>query len=456
MNTKPLTIELSEQALENLTAYCEQTGLDQTTVIQSYLLTLGRSKPQSVNEHSTEFAPQQVSSHAINHLQATVQDLEREKTDLELVLETTLEHSDYITAQLRTAKVAAEAASQAKSMFLSRMSHELRTPLNAILGFSQLLENTQSLNSQQRQQLTMINRSGEHLLILINDILDMSKLEAGEVTLDTSVVDLQTLLYDLKLRFFPKAEVKGLHLNFNCSPELPRYIETDAVKLKQALGHLLENAIKFTEHGQVCLTVSADIGEEHQVYSEVKTVYLLYCEVTDSGLGIAEADIESIFVPFEQTQVGCNLHQGTGLGLSISQRFIQLMGGHITVNSQVGVGSRFEFYIPVYQCSYLSAELSTDYTIEHLNSQQEQHSKNREDPPKETAVLSSAELLDKLLADMPVQWINELHHAASQLKGKRVMQLIEQVPIEKGALAQHLRELAENYQFEQITEVSAR
>ncbi|MBT9315935.1 sensor histidine kinase [Leptothoe spongobia] len=461
MDTKRLTIELSEQALQNLVAYCDQSGLDSSTVIQSYLLTLGTPQSLLAKEPTIASDDQQAENNVLMQLQKTINELEHEKIDLEILLETTLEHSDYITDQLRTAKVAAEAANQSKSTFIARMSHELRTPLNAILGFSQLLENTQSLNSQQREQLAIINRSGEHLLTLINDILEMSKLEAGKVTVDPSIINLQILLHDLQAIFGLKADAKGLQLILSHSPELPQYIETDAGKLKQVLINLLDNAIKFTESGQVCLKVRSELlTVEQQGDVPAKTACTLYCEVEDSGPGIAETDLNVIFAPFEQTEVGRNTHQGTGLGLSISQQFIQLMGGQLMVNSQVGVGSKFEFHIPVYQCSKL--DLSTEATVEHatedLQNWQEQQNKNREESPTEGGGASSVvtDALEEMLDDMSPEWVSELHHAAGQLKGKRVLQLIEQVPGENAALARYLKELAENYQFDKIIEVTTR
>ncbi|MEM9483245.1 MAG: ATP-binding protein [Cyanobacteria bacterium P01_F01_bin.116] len=459
MDTKHLTIELSEQALKNLVAYCEQSGLDSSTVIQSYLLTLGAHQ-STLSKVPTVVSEDQQSEHnPLTQLQETINELEREKIDLEILLDTTLEHSDYITHQLRVAKIAAELANQSKSTFLARMSHELRTPLNAILGFSQLLENTQSLSSQQREQLTIINRSGEHLLTLINDILDMSKLEAGKIIVNPSIINLHTLLQDMQAMFRLKADAKGLELILNYSPELPQYVETDAGKLKQVLINLLDNAIKFTDSGQVCLRVRSEaLTVEQQEDTSLKDACTLYCEVEDSGPGIAETDLEVIFAPFEQTEVGRNAHQGTGLGLSISQQFIQLMGGQLMVHSQVGIGSKFEFYIPVsqYSMSDMAAGLSVNYLPEGLQKLQTQQNKNREESPMREGT-SSAVMVDSLremMNDMSHQWVSELHHAASQLKGKRVLQLIDQMPAEQSTLGQYLKELADNYQFDKIAEIT--
>ncbi|NEQ54689.1 MAG: hypothetical protein F6K11_31940, partial [Leptolyngbya sp. SIO3F4] len=465
------SIEISEESLGNLVAYCEQSGLDPSGVIQAYLLTL--KKPQAILTEESTVVPeeQQAENNALVQLQKTVSELEHEKQDLEVLLETTLEHSDYITNQLRTAKVAAEAANQSKSTFIARMSHELRTPLNAILGFSQLLENTQSLSSRQREQLTIINRSGEHLLALINDILEISKLEAGKTTVNLSITDFSALLHDIQAMFGLKAEAKGLQLIFHYSSEIPQYLEIDAGKLKQVLINLLDNAIKFTESGQVSLSARCEVlTTEHPKDKSSRDAYTLYFEVEDSGFGIAETDFDVIFAPFEQTEVGRNMHQGTGLGLSISQQFIQLMGGQLLVSSTVGVGSKFEFHIPVYQYSdeITSVEMPADVpsglpvasAIENLPKlgYQDHQIQIKENSLNtiESSSPPTAASLEEMLNDMPSQWLKELHDAASQLKGKQVMQLIEQVPGEKAALVHHLRELADNYQFNKMTEMTMR
>lgn len=236
---------------------------------------------------------------------------------------------------LRIAKEAAEAANLAKSTFLANMSHELRTPLNAILGFSQLIERDATLPDRQRDSLAIINRSGEHLLNLINDVLEMSKIEAGRTTLNMISFDLHHLLQTLQEMFLIRAEAKQLALNFKIAPNLPQYIQTDENKLRQVLINLLSNAIKFTDSGSITL--------EATVQSELT----LQFKVQDTGQGIAPEEFEQLFRPFIQTSSGSQLREGTGLGLTISRRFVRLMGGEMQIESTVGQGSTFSFEIQI-------------------------------------------------------------------------------------------------------------
>jgi PAS domain S-box-containing protein len=234
---------------------------------------------------------------------------------------------------------AAEQANRAKSEFLANMSHELRTPLNAILGFAQVMSNDDSLSAENHQNLAIINRAGEHLLNLINDILEMSKIEAGRTSLKISSFDLIHLLHNLEemLRF--RASSQHLKLVFEYAPNLPQYVQTDEGKLRQVLLNLLGNAIKFTKTGSVTLRVST--GDELQ-----KSPHIFF-EVLDTGPGIAPQEINLLFEAFGQTETGRKSQQGTGLGLAISRKYVQLMGGDIQVTSTVGKGSLFAFNLPI-------------------------------------------------------------------------------------------------------------
>ncbi|MEQ9354292.1 PAS domain S-box protein [Coleofasciculus chthonoplastes] len=236
---------------------------------------------------------------------------------------------------LQQAKDAADAANLAKSEFLANMSHELRTPLNAILGFTQLMSHDPSLSPQHQNYLSIINHSGEHLLALINDILSMSKIEAGRMAIEAKSFDLYQLMDTIKQMFRVKSANKYLEFITQRSPQVPRYVQTDENKLRQVLINLLDNAVKFTDKGRITLTLDMD---------ELNT---LQVSIQDTGQGIATDELDSLFEPFVQTKVGKDSQTGTGLGLAIVQRFIQMIGGEITVNSQLGEGTQVEFSIPI-------------------------------------------------------------------------------------------------------------
>ncbi|HAX78686.1 MAG TPA: histidine kinase [Cyanobacteria bacterium UBA11372] len=248
-----------------------------------------------------------------------------------------------VQEELAKAKEAAEAANRAKSVFLANMSHELRTPLNAILGFSQLMSHSPNLSPDQIENLGIIRRSGEHLLTLINQVLDLSKIEAGRLTLNEQNCDLYQLLDDVKHMFSLKAKDKGLQLLFERAADVPQYVGTDEVKLREVLINLLGNAMKFTTTG----SISVRVGKETPItnYQLPITNYQLHFEVEDTGTGIAPDELDRIFEPFVQTVSGQKVREGTGLGLTISRQFVRLMGGEISVSSQVGKGSIFKFDI---------------------------------------------------------------------------------------------------------------
>ncbi|MEH2044567.1 PAS domain S-box protein [Nostoc sp.] len=319
---------------------------------------------------------------------------------------------------LQEAVIVADAANRAKSEFLANMSHELRTPLNAILGFTQVMSHDHDLSTEHQQNLAIINRAGEHLLNLINDILEMSKIEAGRITLNLNSFDLIRLLENLEemLRF--RATSKGLELFFEYTSHLPQYIQVDESKLRQVLLNLLGNAIKFTDTGRVTLRVgmgtrdwgaeelgsrgaeeqrriinpqlpmpndascfnggnlrnalapqcpmtpvASPVGDAARTTDSVAlasnrasgtsaTHWLpnaqsLTFEIQDTGRGIAPQEIDLLFEAFGQTETGRKSQQGTGLGLAISRKYVQLMGGDISVTSTIGEGSKFAFDIQI-------------------------------------------------------------------------------------------------------------
>ena len=252
------------------------------------------------------------------------------------------------------ARLAAETATQAKSVFLANMSHEIRTPMNAILGFSQLMLRDPDITPRQQQQLATINRSGEHLMALINDILEMSKIEAGRTVLNLDTFDLHALLQDIEIMFRQRCDSKQLSFSIGMNGDIPHFARGDEGKVRQVLINIVGNAVKFTAKGCVILRITADRDNvemqdfespqgEGQKTSMAK--FRLMMEVEDTGPGIAEDDLSKLFNPFVQTTVGMRTQGGTGLGLAISQEYVRMMGGDFTVQSVVGSGSVFRFNI---------------------------------------------------------------------------------------------------------------
>lgn len=236
--------------------------------------------------------------------------------------------------ELRIAKNEADRASLAKSQFLANMSHELRTPLNAVLGYTQLMQRSDELSFKHQEYINIIDNSGNHLLSLINDVLEMSKIEAGQTVLNQVSFNLYKLLLELESLFRLKAQSKQLQLSFNRHRDVPQYIKSDRQKLRQVLINIIGNAIKFTQQGRVRV----------RVWTEKQ---MLYFAIEDTGFGIAPEEIDNIFKAFGQAKAGKQLTEGTGLGLSISNVFVELMGGKITVDSEIDRGTTFTFMIPL-------------------------------------------------------------------------------------------------------------
>lgn len=241
----------------------------------------------------------------------------------------------------------AEQANKAKSIFLANMSHELRTPLNAILGFSRLMKNTPDVTETQSQNLDIILRSGEHLLNLINNILDIAKIESGRVLIEEKPVDLHHILHEILSLMYAQALEKNLVFTTDIPPELPHCVITDSAKLRQVLLNLTGNALKFTAHGSVQLRV------KYLETTAANTIKLRF-EIQDTGLGISAADQPRLFQPFVQLSTQGITEIGTGLGLAICKQYIELMAGKIGVHSTLGEGSVFYFELTLKSCPLLA------------------------------------------------------------------------------------------------------
>ncbi len=321
------------------------------------------------------------------------------------------------------AKHSAEVANQAKSEFLANMSHELRTPLNAVLGFTQLMKEDANLTTKQKNSLNIINRSGNYLLDLINNVLEMSKIEAGHTTLDATTFDLHQLLQTLQEMFQIEADKKRLSLVFNLAPELPKYLFSDEKKLRQVLINLLSNAVKFTSTGGITLTAKLNPNLSEKSNS-------IYFEITDTGKGITPKEQAKIFQPFVQTISGIHAQGGTGLGLAISRCFVQLMGGDINLESSINQGSTFSFNIkskPISQSPHLFLSST------HL-------------PIPQSPPLS--------LSFMSLKWLKKLQQAAIEVDAEVIQKLLTEIPASYQATKIKLFELTSSYCFDEIIELT--
>ncbi len=299
--------------------------------------------PESLASWLTRAAPvHDKEGNIIGAIEVAINITERKRA--EASLRETNQALEAATARANELAKQADVANRAKSVFLANMSHEIRTPLNAVLGFAQILERDASLTPRQTGMLHTIGRSGRHLLDLINDILDMSKIESGRLELIPTDFCLHDLLDDLEMMFRSRAHAKQLHLRMERDGSVPRYVNADEGKLRQVLINLIGNAIKFTRAGGGFVRVQAETEPCNSV-GEANAIRLVV-EVEDSGPGIAEEELDHIFEPFRQSAAGREAG-GTGLGLAVSRRLVELMGGRLTVMSQVGKGSCFRFDVLV-------------------------------------------------------------------------------------------------------------
>ncbi len=382
---------------------------------------------------------------------------------------------------LAQAKQNAEAANRAKTTFLANMNHELRTPLTIILGCSELLSFDPIMGDKQRAKLNSIDRSVHYLLGLINNVLDLAKLEVGAMQVHFTTFDLWRLLQNLETMFYHQATTKGLQLVIDRDAALPHYIETDERKLNQVLINLLSNAIKFTETGCVSLRVRWDNRAPHPhaqltsaippalpsvpqfpaaagaLEGSIPPLPTLYFEVADTGVGIAPDELTQLFEAFVQTESARKSSTGTGLGLSISRQFVQLLGGDIQVNSQVNRGTQFWFEVPVkilapaFSGVMPRPNAAIAPSIDH--SAPEPMNLPQPSAPAPPALESEA-LAIVALANMSPQWIAELNRAALRLNAEKCLYLITLIPADAAALSPLLQALVKDFRFDRIIELT--
>ncbi|MBT9314047.1 hybrid sensor histidine kinase/response regulator [Leptothoe spongobia] len=354
------------------------------------------------------------------------------------------------TVELKFARDEAEMASQAKGKFLANMSHELRTPLNSIIGFSQIMARDADLTETHQKRLNLIRHSGEHLLNLINDILELSKLEAGKQPLNESLFEIGQLTETIQALFQLRVEQKGLQFFIETAPDVPHQFIGDEKKIRQVLLNLLSNALKFTNQGHIGVRVRPCL--------EVNQPCLEF-SVEDTGEGIAADELPKLFVPFEQTDSGTKSKTGTGLGLSISEQFVKLMGGEFRVTSQLGQGTVFAFTVQSQSTAEeleslppeIIPEVILDPAVPAINRAAAPTVQALGDLAQGTNDLVPSSAIIQALSTMPAGWLTDIKQASQRLNGRQVMKLLDQLPESDVAVANHLKELAENYDYAQLT-----
>ncbi len=353
-------------------------------------------------------------------------------------LEQTLDTLKNTQKQLIEAKEKAESANQAKSDFLSNMSHELRTPLNGILGYAQILKHSQNLTSLEKKGVQIINNSGHHLLTLINDLLDLSKIEARKMELYPKPIHLQSILYDIVGIIRMKAEKKNVLFVYEIDHRLPAGVEVDEIRIRQVLLNLLGNAVKFTKQGRVMLSISRQCDVEKRVPSTqlpLRNEVRLRFEIIDTGIGMTPEQLEKIFLPFEQVGDAKQNAQGTGLGLPITLQLLSLMDADFQVESKLGEGSRFWFdlTLPIAQM-----------TVEEIEGEREIVEEESFETNSSIFIIPPTKELETLY---------ELTSLGRMSALRKRLSYIEELDIEYVPFTNQIRELARMFEDEKILEL---
>lgn len=328
-------------------------------------------------------------------------------------------------------------AEKVKSKFLGKMSHELKTPLNGIIGFTQIMQQDSAITSQQLESLDVIEKSGLHLLNLINDVLEITKIEEGKSSLNLSKFDFHYFLNSLEQMFAFKAGEKNLDLIFKVENSVPKYIENDEEKLRQVLVNLLDNSIKFTNSGRVSLTVRNKQDKIHGSHNS------LYFKIADTGVGISDEEIDKLFLAFARTE-NSDFSHGMGLGLPMSRHLIQLMGGDIAIKSEPNEGTVIRFSIPITEVDVTDLNLPQTYEIESdsIESQFFCDSGFSYDVTKER------------LAFMPTEWLQELQDSTIRVDNELIFAVLERIPNRDLDLKQALIDLIDNFRYDSILELT--
>jgi PAS domain S-box-containing protein len=331
--------------------------------------------------------------------------------------------------QLELLTAEAEAANRAKTIFLQTVSHEIRTPMNAILGYAQLMSQDPDLGMTAKANLKIISQSGEHLVALITDVLDMSKIEAGRTELNPARFNFRRLVDNLASMFRLSAQAKALRFEVLFDGESVVHVIADEGKVRQIFINLLGNAIKFTASGLVKLHLA--------LYRRTANQLWLSAKIEDTGLGISDEEQGRLFQPFSQIRRGLKAQEGTGLGLAIARSYARLMGGDITVTSVFGRGSTFRFEIPI-----ASDELQIDPSPSSLTDATRLRTEMATIPPAVNPLT---------LMELPVELINGLHDAVQSGEKDRLDELIRGAGDLDTQVGAALKELADNYEYDALT-----